>query len=150
MSVVKAVRAPVRAAFLRSALASAGAVPEVAARLPPGASLSLRVTGDRELRRLNREFLGEDHPTDVLSFPSGDVGSDEYLGDIALSWPMVVRQAAGFGHPVEVEAVLLCVHGLLHLLGWDHRTAAEEREMGRLTRAGLAAAGVSGLAANRI
>jgi len=76
VAVVKAVRAPVRPAFLRSALASAGAVPEVAARVPAGASLALRITGDRELRRLNREFLGEDHATDVLSFPAGPAGKE--------------------------------------------------------------------------
>ena len=128
-------------------LVAAAAVPEVAARLPGEASLTLRVTGDRELRRLNREFLGEDHATDVLSFPAG---SGAYLGDIALSWPMVVRQAGSFGHPVDVEAALLGVHGLLHLLGWDHRTAAAEREMWRLTRVALAAAGISGLAPGRI
>ena len=152
VAVVKAVRAPVRPTYLRSVLASAGAVPEVAARLPAEASLTLRVTGDRELRRLNRDFLGEDLATDVLSFPSGpSVSEDPYLGDIALSWPMVVRQAGMYGHAVEVEAALLSVHGLLHLLGWDHRTVAEEREMWRLTRAALAAAGISsGLAATRI
>ena len=147
VAVVKAVRAPVGARFLRSVLVAAATVPEVAARLPAAASLTLRVTGDRELRRLNREFLGEDHATDVLSFPAG---SGAYLGDIALSWPMVVRQAVTFGHPVEVEAALLGVHGLLHLLGWDHRTRSEEREMWRLTRIALAAGGISGLAPGRI
>jgi probable rRNA maturation factor len=149
VTVVKAVRAPVAAPYLRSVLASAVNVPEVAARLPAEASLTLRLTGDRELRRLNREFLGEDHPTDVLSFPAGPPG-DPYLGDIALSWPMVVRQAGSFGHPVEVEAALLSVHGLLHLLGWDHATPSQEREMWRLTRAALAAAGISGLAVGRL
>jgi probable rRNA maturation factor len=99
------------------------------------------VTGDRELRRLNREFLGEDHATDVLSFPSGDVASG-YLGDLALSWPTVLRQAEAFGHGPDVEAALLCVHGLLHLLGWDHATPAEEREMTALTLACLARSGV--------
>ena len=149
VAIIKAVRAPVTTPYLRSVLASAAAVPEVTARLPAAASLTLRVTGDRELRRLDREFLGEDHATDVLSFPAGSPG-DPYLGDIALSWPMVVRQAGSFGHPVEVEAALLSVHGLLHLLGWDHRTVAEEREMWRLTRGALAAAGISGLASRRI
>ena len=150
VAIIKAVRAPVTASYLRSVLASAAAVPEVTARLPAAASLTLRLTGDRELRRLNREFLGEDHATDVLSFPAAASPGDPYLGDIALSWPMVVRQAGSFGHPVEVEAALLSVHGLLHLLGWDHRTVAQEREMWRLTRVALAAAGISGLASKRI
>jgi probable rRNA maturation factor len=140
VEVVKAVRAPVAPAFLRAVLAAAMAEPAVAAAARPAGAepqMTVRVTGDRELRRLNREFLGEDHATDVLSFPSGDLGSG-YLGDLALSWPAVGRQAEAFGHPPEVEAALLAVHGLLHLLGWDHATAPEEREMTRLTLACLA------------
>ena len=117
VEVVKAVRAPLAPAFLRSVLAAAVEEPVVAASAGPDAELTVRVTGDRELRRLNREFLGEDHATDVLSFPSGgtaDAGADagaparpigpRYLGDRALSWPAVGRQAAAFGHPPEAEA----------------------------------------------
>jgi probable rRNA maturation factor len=106
--------------------------------------MTVRISGDRELRRLNREFLGEDEVTDVLSFPSGDRAG--YLGDLALSWPAVVRQAGGFGHPVEVEAALLTVHGLLHLLGWDHAVPAEAAEMERLTQACLSRAGLPAVA----
>lgn len=146
--VVDAVGAGAAAGWLGGVLEAASGVPEVAARLPAGAELTVRLTGDEELRRLNREFLGEDAVTDVLSFPSGS--ADGYLGDIAVSWPAVLRQAAEFGHPVEVEAALLCVHGLLHLLGWDHASPAEETEMWRLTRAALAAGGVAGLAAGRL
>lgn len=141
VGVVKAVRAPLPPAFLRAVLAAAVVEPAVGARLPAGeAELTVRVTGDRELRRLNRDFLGEDHPTDVLSFPSGEAGG--YLGDLALSWPAVIRQAAAFGHPAEVEAGLLVVHGLLHLLGWDHATPAEARKMTRLTVACLERSGL--------
>jgi probable rRNA maturation factor len=104
--------------------------------------MTVRVAGDRELRRLNREFLGQDHPTDVLSFPSGDLDVG-YLGDLALSWPAVARQAAEHGHTEEVEAALLVVHGLLHLLGWDHASPAEERAMTRLTLACLGRAGIA-------
>lgn len=154
VEVVKAVRAPLAPAFLRSVLAAAVEEPVVAASAGPDAELTVRVTGDRELRRLNREFLGEDHATDVLSFPSGgtaDAGADagaparpigpRYLGDLALSWPAVGRQAAAFGHPPEAEAALLAVHGLLHLLGWDHASPTEEREMTALTLACLARSG---------
>ncbi|HXM55883.1 MAG TPA: rRNA maturation RNase YbeY [Candidatus Dormibacteraeota bacterium] len=144
VEVVKAVRAPVSPAFLRSVLAAASAEPAVASAAAPvgaEAALTLRVTGDRELRRLNREFLGEDHATDVLSFPSGDVPSG-YLGDLALSWPAVLRQSEAFGHAPEVETALLCVHGLLHLLGWDHATPDEERAMTALTVACLARSGI--------
>jgi probable rRNA maturation factor len=140
VEVVKAVRAPVAPAFLRDVLAAAMREPAVAAAAEPAGpvpEMTVRVTGDRELRRLNREFLGEDHATDVLSFPSGDLASG-YLGDLALSWPAVGRQAEAFAHPPEVEAALLAVHGLLHLLGWDHATPPEEREMTRLTLACLA------------
>lgn len=149
VTVVKAVPAPVPPAHLRAVLRAAGAEPEVAARLadvaagaePGGPELTLRITGDRELRRLNRRFLGEDRATDVLSFPAG--GPGPYLGDVALSWPAVTRQAAEHGHPAEVEAALLVVHGLLHLLGWDHAEQAEERSMTRLTLAALARSGIT-------
>lgn len=144
VEVRKAVRAPLRPAFLRAVLAAAveePAVAEAVALAGREPELTVRVTGDRELRRLNREFLGEDHATDVLSFPSGDLASG-YLGDLALSWPAVRRQAEGFGHAPEVEAALLAVHGLLHLLGWDHATAAEEQAMIRLTYSCLARSGV--------
>lgn len=148
VEVQKTVRAPLEPRFLRRVLAAALLEPAVSARLPgPALELSVRVTGDRMLRRLNREFLGEDHATDVLSFPSGDAAAGEdgtrYLGDLALSWPAVVRQAAEFGHPARVEAALLAVHGLLHLLGWDHAGAAEEREMTRVTLGCLARAGIA-------
>ena len=140
VSVVKAVKAPVAPASVRESLLAAGTVLEVAARLPAGAALTVRITGDRELRRLNRTFLGEDRPTDVLSFPSGEEGG--YLGDLAVSWPAVERQAQQFGHTPEAELRLLCVHGLLHLLGWDHASAAQEREMTRLTLASLETGGI--------
>jgi probable rRNA maturation factor len=144
VGVVKAVKAPLPPDRLRSALRAAAAEPAVAAALAPAGDapeLTVRITGDRELRRLNRQFLGEDHATDVLSFPSGDLASG-YLGDIALSWPAVTRQAAAFGHPAWVEAALLAVHGLLHLLGWDHATPEEERAMTALTLAALGRGGV--------
>jgi probable rRNA maturation factor len=113
---------------------------EVCGAHPP--ALTVRIASDRELHRLNREFLGEDHATDVLSFPSGTAGDDGYLGDLALSWAAVVRQAESYGHEPAVEAALLSVHGLLHLLGWDHATVEEEREMTALTLACLARSGL--------
>ena len=110
-------------------------MPEVEARLPAGpASVAVRLTTDEELRRLNRDFAGHDSVTDVLSF----AGSNQHLGDLAISWPTVVRQAREFGHPEQTELALLSVHGLLHLIGWDHESAAQRREMTRLTVAALA------------
>lgn len=140
VDVVKAVRAPVPPAFVRDVLRRAARVPEVAARIPDrGATVAVRIADDAELRDLNRGFADEDHATDVLSFE----GTAGHLGDIAISWPAVLRQAADYGHPAETELAVLCVHGLLHLLGWDHVEAGERREMWRLTTAGLAASGIS-------
>src|ERR1700736_2810720 len=111
ISVVKAVRAPVAPARIRSLIEAAAAGPELAARLPDGGwELAIRISGDRELRRLNRRFLGEDHATDVLSFPSEEREPGAHLGDIVISWPAVTRQAAEFGHSEVSELGLLAVH----------------------------------------
>jgi len=137
--VVKAVPAGVAPAFLRKVLARAAALPEIAARLPEGAAtVAIRLTGDKELRELNRTYAGDDHATDVLSF----AGSAEHVGDVAISWPAVRRQARQFGHDERTEVALLAVHGLLHLLGWDHATAREGKEMNRLTVAALVSSGI--------
>ena len=134
VEVVKAVRAPVAPSFARSVLVRAASIPEVAARLPEGTStIAIRITGDRELRRLNKSYAGNDSATDVLSF----AGSGDHLGDLAISWETVVRQAGEHGHVPLTEFALLCVHGMLHLLGWDHAAPAEAKEMTRLTVAAL-------------
>jgi len=138
--VVKAVRADVTPAFVRKVLAKAAAVPEVAARLPEGkATVAVRITTDAELRHLNRSYADEDHATDVLSFE----GSGNHLGDIAISWAAVTGQAADYGHDQKTELALLSVHALLHLLGWDHSTDAELREMNRLTVEALGRSGIA-------
>ncbi|HEX2646833.1 MAG TPA: rRNA maturation RNase YbeY [Candidatus Dormibacteraeota bacterium] len=130
VDVVKAVRAEVPPEFVRRVLVRAAAVPEIAARMPEGnVTVAVRITDDAELEILNRTYAGEDHTTDVLSFE----GSGEHLGDIAISWPAVVEQAERWGHVERSELSVLLVHGLLHLLGWDHRTPAETEEMWRLT-----------------
>jgi probable rRNA maturation factor len=135
VEVVKAIRVPVPQAFLRGLLQQAVRVPEVEARLPAvSATIAVRLTNDDELRRLNHDFAGHDAATDVLSF----AGQGEHLGDLAISWPAVLRQAREFGEPAQAELALLSVHGLLHLLGWDHESAAERKEMTRITQAALA------------
>ncbi|MDQ6899906.1 MAG: rRNA maturation RNase YbeY [Candidatus Dormibacteraeota bacterium] len=121
----------------------------MAALLPAEAQLTLLVAGDLTLRRLNRRFLGEDHATDVLSFPSGGGEVPGYLGDLAISWPAVQRQARHYRHAVESEAGLLVVHGLLHLLGFDHADRAGERSMTALTWRCLTRVGL-GIAAARL
>jgi probable rRNA maturation factor len=108
------------------------------------------VTGDAELRRLNRDFRGKDYPTDVLSFPTdveearkdapasgrwqakacpteGTVFvsfsmSGGFLGDIAISLGRARAQAREFGHAIEQEVQILMLHGVLHLMGHDHET----------------------------
>ena len=85
------------------------------------------------MARLNLTFADVPDATDVLSF----AGMGNHLGDIALSWPAIARQAERFGHDARTELALLAVHGLLHLLGWDHAVASERREMTRLTIAAL-------------
>src|SRR5437763_16918308 len=101
------------------------------------ASIAVRLMGEAEMRLLNRTFAGEDHATDVLSFN----GSGDHLGDLAIAWPAVVRQARKSRHAQRTELALLCVHGLLHLLAWDHATAPHARAVARLALAALAAAG---------
>ena len=140
MEVVNAARAPVPAVYVRSVLRAAARLPEIAARLADKPStVAVRLTDDAELRRLHGEFSAEDSATDVLSFS----GADDHLGDLAISWPAVVKQAHAHGHPPLTELALLCVHGFLHLLGWDHATRPQRREMTRVTMAALALSGVS-------
>src|SRR6476660_4299508 len=93
VEVVKAVPSPVAPSFVRSVLARTASVPEVGARLPAGTtSIAVRSTGDRDLRRLNKSYAGLGARTDVWAF----AGSGTRLGDRAISWPMVRRQAAEF------------------------------------------------------
>nr|Q01P09.1 RecName: Full=Endoribonuclease YbeY [Candidatus Solibacter usitatus Ellin6076] len=81
-----------------------------------GAPFDTLITGDAELRRLNRDFRKKDYATDVLSFPSGGPG----LGDLAISLGRARAQAREFGHTIEQEISILMLHGVLHLLGHDH------------------------------
>jgi probable rRNA maturation factor len=99
---------------------------------PGDSAISLRITGDDEIQQLNRDYLGKDAPTDVLSFPvpfdDPETGMP-YLGDIVISLPTAIQQAESAGHPTEEEVKLLLVHGILHLLGHDHATPEEKSAM---------------------
>lgn len=89
----------------------------------PVAGVTIVITDDDQLHQLNRNFLGIDAPTDVLSFPAEEIDPDsgeEYLGDILISYPRAVAQADSSNHAVQDELQLLVVHGVLHLLGYDH------------------------------
>lgn len=93
--------------------------------LAKGRPFHCLITGDAELRRLNREFRDKDYATDVLSFPSGTgllaaEVSHPYLGDLAISLPRAKAQAREYGHRPEQEIEILMLHGVLHLLGMDH------------------------------
>jgi probable rRNA maturation factor len=99
---------------------------------PVGADLSLVLTDDAQLRQLNRQYLGIDSPTDVLSFSAGETDPETdliYLGDVLISYQRAQVQAAAGGHPVEDELQLLVVHGVLHLLGFDHAEETEKAKM---------------------
>jgi probable rRNA maturation factor len=92
---------------------------DLAQQVGDGRLFTCVVTNDRELQRLNRDFLGHNYPTDVLSFPSGDAG---LLGDLAISSERANQQAAEFGHSFLDEIRVLMLHGVLHLSGFDHET----------------------------
>ncbi len=87
------------------------------------------ITGDEEMRRLNRDFLGHDYATDVLSFPAAR-GKGGDLGEIAISLTRAQAQAEEFGHTCLDEIRVLMLHGFLHLTGLDH-----ERDGGAMARA---------------
>jgi probable rRNA maturation factor len=92
--------------------------------------LTLVLTGDKKIKRLNKQFRGIDTPTDVLSFPTESRQKGEhYLGDVIISVPRAKDQAKEAGHSLNDELTLLAVHGVLHLLGYDHADPAGKVEM---------------------
>jgi probable rRNA maturation factor len=94
--------------------------------------ITLVLTDDAQLQDLNRDYLGIDAPTDVLSFPATEMDPEtgaSYLGDILISIPRAMMQAQAAGHPLESEVQLLVVHGVLHLLGYDHADPEEKTKM---------------------
>ena len=94
--------------------------------------LTIVLTDDIQLRELNRDYLGIDEPTDVISFPASESEPETgvcYLGDILISMPYAARSAEKAGHGLEAEVQLLVVHGVLHLLGHDHAEAGEKNRM---------------------
>jgi probable rRNA maturation factor len=94
--------------------------------------LTILLTDDAQLHELNRDYLGIDAPTDVLSFPASETDPEtarRYLGDILISVQRAEEQARAAGHGLEAEVQLLAVHGTLHLLGYDHAEAQEKARM---------------------
>jgi probable rRNA maturation factor len=97
------------------------------------ASLSIALVGDRAIRRLNQRHRGKDRATDVLSF-GGSAGPEPLLGDVVISLDRASRQAAAYGATLDSEIRRLLIHGIAHLRGHDHQTAAERARMLRLER----------------
>jgi probable rRNA maturation factor len=97
--------------------------------------LGVLIADDEEMRKLNRTYRGRDETTDVLSFGMG--GEDfilppdgiRHLGEVIISYPQAVRQSREMGHSVEKELMLLVIHGVLHLLGYDDEEPEAEQRM---------------------
>ncbi len=109
--------------------------------LPQEAEVDVTIVDDEEIHSMNREYRGMDRPTDVLSFaldedcgegaePELIGGPEEHLyGDIIISAETALRQAEEYGHGLEREMTYLAVHGMFHLLGYDHMTEADKAQM---------------------
>lgn len=94
--------------------------------------LTIVLTDDAQLQKLNLEYLGIDSPTDVLSFPATELDPETratYFGDVLVSVPRAGEQAKTAGQPIESELQLLVVHGVLHLLGYDHAELRDKTKM---------------------
>lgn len=113
----------------------AGAVLELTGR--PDAELSLALIGNAEMQKLNARYRRKDYPTDVLSFPAADYlpGDAVPLGDVIISLDKAAAQAKEHRHTLDQEVVTLVIHGIVHLLGYDHERSAEAaRIMSRLEK----------------
>lgn len=96
----------------------------------PEYEISISIVGDRTIRRLNREYLGKDRPTNVLSFSmlegEGVPGCSRTLGDVVISADTAAREAADEGVTTSERVMFLVLHGILHLCGYDHERSGEE------------------------
>lgn len=105
-------------------------------------SVSLFFAGDKTLGSLNALFRGIPRPTDVLSFAGGPLNPEDgslHLGEVVLSLPRAAAQARRYRRSLDSEVLLLVVHGVLHLLGYDHDTPARKEKMWRAQRNALSA-----------
>jgi probable rRNA maturation factor len=94
--------------------------------------VTVLLTTDAAIKKLNRQFRGKNQSTDVLSFPAQGVGAEEMAGDLAISVTTALGQAAEQGHSLSTEIKILILHGLLHLAGYDHE--ADDGKMARRER----------------
>jgi probable rRNA maturation factor len=118
-----------RAHRLPSARTLARFLTQAQAAVRLSGQVTVLLTTDAAIRRLNRQFRGKNKPTDVLSFPSDFPGPERIAGDLAISVPTALRQAVEHGHALTVEIKVLILHGLLHLAGYDH-----ENDTGQMAR----------------
>jgi probable rRNA maturation factor len=105
----------------------------------PASEVSVLITGQDRIHELNRTYLDEDRPTDVLSFPMVPPGDNTgfiappdglvHLGEIVISLPQATEQAREHAHSTQREIAILTIHGVLHLLGYDHAEPEEETRM---------------------
>ena len=110
--------------------------------------LTIVLTNDARLQELNRDYLGIDAPTDVLSFPASELDPEtgaRYIGDILISVARAESQATAAGHAFESEVQLLVVHGVLHLVGHDHAEATEKARMWKAQAETLARLGLGNI-----
>lgn len=124
--------------LISEALAAAGALIDNAR---PGA-IAILLTDDTAITDLNQRFRDRDGPTNVLSFPSAEQ-TDNHLGDIALAWGVISREADARAIAVVDHLRHLVIHGYLHLQGYDHQTDDEAEQMETLERRALAGLGVA-------
>jgi probable rRNA maturation factor len=133
-------RAKVTDALLRRA---ARAAFRASPRSGPTFSVTLVLTGDDEMRGLNRLWRGKDAPTNVLSFPADANRDRGFLGDIVLAYETALREAKERGISLADHVSRLVVHGMLHLLGFDHEDDRHAERMERVERSALASIGVA-------
>ena len=146
VQIAPTVQAPVERTWLRK-VAKAALQGE---RLAQPTEVGILLTTDDEVSRLNGRYRGQQRSTDVLSFAfqEGDEtfvappDGVRWLGEVVVSYPQAVRQAAEYGHSIEREIAFLTVHGVLHLLGYDHQKPQEEAAMFRRQEEILGALGL--------
>ena len=118
-----------------TALADVAAIAQGAgeAALERDGGVAVLLTDDETVRELNARFRAKDAPTNVLSFPA-PANPEDHLGDVALAYGVCAREAGEQGKTLEAHLVHLVVHGVLHLVGYDHETDAEAETMEALER----------------
>jgi probable rRNA maturation factor len=108
--------------------------------------ISLAFVDNATIHRLNKQFLGHDAPTDVLSFPLSDASANKLAGELVIGAEIALEQARSRGHDVQAELALYVIHGLLHLCGYADKSAKEVKEMRSRERHYLAKLGLPDIA----